>query len=240
MTLTVNNITTNFTTFPNINNGNYKQKKKISGITKFASAAGSTIGITAALMTISKKSGGKLSEYFKNFLNTIKKAEFNDKNVIFIASASTAGGFAGGALTDRKNIKAKAKEGLVQLIGNYIIPSLFVGAGINLNKKIIDANTNLKNSPKSLKLMYFLTGMASLATGVLFGNLVSEKLNTNIFNEKSVRPVNWKDWAEQFDNVCLVTSMATTGTTLAKTVSKAIPLAHFLPGYITGTKTENK
>ena len=54
MTLTVNNITTNFTTFPNINNGNYKQKKKISGITKFASAAGSTIGITAALMTISK------------------------------------------------------------------------------------------------------------------------------------------------------------------------------------------
>ncbi len=235
MTLTVNNLKPE--TFTNINTGQ-KRPKKVSTITKIASAAGSTIGITAALIQISKKADKNAAGHLRRIINTIKKAEFNEKNVIFISSASTAGGFAGGALTDKDNIKPKAKEGLVQLIGNYIIPSLFVGGGIHLNKKILDNMTNFKKSPKILKLLQFSAGIISLAAGVICGNLLSEKINTSIFGEKSQRPLNWKDWAEQIDNLCLVTSMSTTGSNLAKTVSKAIPVAHFLPGYLTGIKQE--
>ena len=235
MTLTVNNFMPK--TVANTNCGQ-KRRNKVSAVTKIASAAGSTIGITAALIQISKKADKNAAGHFRRIINTIKKAEFNDKNVIFISSASTAGGFAGGALTDTDNIKSKAKEGMVQLIGNYIIPSLFVGGGIHLNKKILDSRTNFKNSPKILKLIQFSAGITSLIAGVICGNLLSEKINTSIFGEKSQRPLNWKDWAEQIDNLCLVTSMSTTGSNLAKTVSKVIPVAHFMPGYLTGIKQE--
>ncbi len=235
MTLTVNNFMPK--TAANTNCGQ-KRRNKVSAVTKIASAAGSTIGITAALIQISKKADKNAAGHFRRIINTIKKAEFNDKNVIFISSASTAGGFAGGALTDTDNIKSKAKEGMVQLIGNYIIPSLFVGGGIHLNKKILDSRTNFKNSPKILKLIQFSAGIISLIAGVICGNLLSEKINTSIFGEKSQRPLNWKDWAEQIDNLCLVTSMSTTGSNLAKTVSKVIPVAHFMPGYLTGIKQE--
>lgn len=235
MTLTVNNFMPK--TVANTNCGQ-KRRNKVSAVTKIASASGSAIGITAALIQISKKADKNAAGHFRRIINTIKKAEFNDKNVIFISSASTAGGFAGGALTDTDNIKSKAKEGMVQLIGNYIIPSLFVGGGIHLNKKILDSRTNFKNSPKILKLIQFSAGIISLIAGVICGNLLSEKINTSIFGEKSQRPLNWKDWAEQIDNLCLVTSMSTTGSNLAKTVSKVIPVAHFMPGYLTGTKQE--
>ncbi len=235
MTLTVNNFMPK--TVANTNCGQ-KRRNKVSAVTKIASASGSAIGITAALIQISKKADKNAAGHFRRIINTIKKAEFNDKNVIFISSASTAGGFAGGALTDTDNIKSKAKEGMVQLIGNYIIPSLFVGGGIHLNKKILDSRTNFKNSPKILKLIQFSAGIISLIAGVICGNLLSEKINTSIFGEKSQRPLNWKDWAEQIDNLCLVTSMSTTGSNLAKTVSKVIPVAHFMPGYLTGIKQE--
>ena len=235
MTLTVNNFMPK--TVANTNCGQ-KRRNKVSAVTKIASAAGSAIGITAALIQISKKADKNAAGHFRRIINTIKKAEFNDKNVIFISSASTAGGFAGGTLTDTDNIKSKAKEGMVQLIGNYIIPSLFVGGGIHLNKKILDSRTNFKNSPKILKLIQFSAGIISLIAGVICGNLLSEKINTSIFGEKSQRPLNWKDWAEQIDNLCLVTSMSTTGSNLAKTVSKVIPVAHFMPGYLTGIKQE--
>ena len=43
-----------------------------------------------------------------------------------MASSSIAGGLTGGVLTDPQNTKAKTKEGIVQLIGNYVFPSLFV------------------------------------------------------------------------------------------------------------------
>ena len=237
MTLTVNNFMPK--TVANTNCGQ-KRRNKVSAVTKIASASGSAIGITAALIQISKKADKNAAGHFRRIINTIKKAEFNDKNVIFISSASTAGGFAGGALTDTDNIKSKAKEGMVQLIGNYIIPSLFVGGGIHLNKKILDSRTNFKNSPKILKLIQFSAGIISLIAGVICGNLLSEKINTSIFGEKSQRPLNWKDWAEQIDNLCLVTSMSTKGSNLAKTVSKVIPVAHFMPGYLTGIKQEEK
>lgn len=53
------------------------------------------------------------------------------------------------------------------------------------------------------------------------------------------RKLSWKDWAVQFDNVCLVTSVSNSGTKLAQMASRVIPAAHIIPGYLTGTKKEN-
>lgn len=208
---------------------NFKNNQDNKTATKVVSAAGSVIGLSIALASIvSKKHNAK-------FVDTFKKMEFNEKDVIKLASASIGSGFLGGLITDFQNREAKAKEGIVQLIGNYIIPSLFVSAGIKVNKAL-----NRKyNFPPITKLIQFAFGSASLVAGVFIGNKISRKINEKTFNGDAHRNLNWEDWALQFDNVCLITAMSTSGTNLAKFASRIIPLALFIPGYFVGTKADN-
>ena len=227
----INNINSNITfDRKNINNNN---KAKTS--TKIAALAGSTIGVTAAVAMISCSHGVKILSILKNpnaLLNILKNIELKEKDVIAIASSSIAGGLAGGLATDRKNAKAKLKEGVVQLIGNYVVPTIAVGGGIKLNKAL-----NKKyNVPPITRPIQFLFGMASLIVGVIAGNKISRTLNAGMFKEDDYRKLNWKDWAVQFDNVCLVTSISNTGTQLAKMASRFIPFAHIAPGYQVGVK----
>lgn len=230
MTLSVNKI----------NNTNLSQyNNKADTLTKTASVIGSTAGVAAALAVISRKHGVKIPGSFikkpKETLDVFKKLELKEADVIKIASSSILGGFALGSATDIKNIKAKAKEGIVQLTGNYIIPTLFVGGGIRLNKTL-----NKKyNFPPITKSIQFAFGFASLIAGVIAGNKVSRVINEEVFNENSYRKLTWKDWAVQFDNVCLVTSVSNSGTKLAKAASRIIPAAHIIPGYLTGTSKDN-
>lgn len=240
-------MTINVTNIYNINlsqNSSYKYKKnsnkqKANASTKIASAIGSTAGVAAALTCISRKNGIKIPSSFKKpkeVLNVLKKLELKEKDVIQIASSSILGGLLGGSATDSKNTKAKVKEGIVQLLGNYIIPTIFVGGGIKLNKAL-----NKKyNFPPITKTIQFAFGFGSLIAGVITGNKVSREINKNVFNEDSYRKLDWKDWAEQFDNVCLVTSVSNSGTKLAKMASRVIPAAHLVPGYLVGVKQENK
>ena len=131
-----------------------------------------------------------------------------------------------------KNAKAKVKEGIVQLIGNYIVPTIAVGGGIKLNKAL-----NKKyNFPPITRPIQFLFGMTSLIAGVVAGNKISREMNKQMFKEDHYRKLTWKDWAVQFDNVCLVTSISNAGTQLAKMASRFIPFAHLAPGYQVGVK----
>lgn len=233
MTISINKIN-------NTNLSQYKSKNnKTSTLTKTASVIGSTAGVAYALTLISRKHGIKIPSSFtkspKDVVDVFKKLELKEADVIKIASSSILGGFALGSITDMKNIKAKAKEGIVQLAGNYIIPTLFVGGGIKLNKAL-----NKKyNFPPITKPIQFAFGIASLIAGVLAGNKASKFINQEVFNETSHRKTTWKDWAVQFDNVCLVTSVSNSGTKLAKAASRVIPAAHIIPGYLTGTKQDN-
>lgn len=227
----VNNIKSDITF--SRNNVNNKDKAKTS--TKIAALAGSTIGVAAAVTMISRTHGVKIPSTLKNpngLVNILKNIELKEKDVIAIASSSIAGGLAGGMITDKKNAKAKVKEGVVQLVGNYIVPTIAVGAGIKLNKAL-----NKKyNFPPITRPIQFLFGFASLIVGVIAGNKVSRVMNAGMFKEDDYRKLTWKDWAVQFDNVCLVTSISNTGTLLAKMASRFIPVAHLAPGYQVGVK----
>lgn len=234
MTLTVNKI--NYTNFsPSFKSNPKRETERASLATKIAATTGSCIGVASALALVTRKNNlgaAAITKNSNNLLKTLKNLELGEKDVIEIASGAIAGGFLGGSITDPKNTKAKAKEGIVQLIGNYIIPTLFVGAGIKFNKAL-----NKRFSfPPITKVVQFAFGFASLIAGVFAGNRISREMNANIFKEDSYRALNWKDWGMQFDNVCLVTSVSHTGTNLAQVVSKAIPVAHIVPGYLTGTK----
>lgn len=202
--------------------------------TKTAATAGSLIGITGAAVCLARGRGLKVPSSFKSkeYVDIFKKIEFNEKDVIALASSSIAGGLAGGVLTDKKNAKSKAKEGIVQLVGNYIFPSLFVGAGMKLNKAMF----SIFKFPPVSGVFQFAFGTAGFILGVLFGNKTSQIINKELFKEDFYRKLNWKDWVVQGDNVCLVTSMSAPGTNIAKAVSRVIPFAHIIPGYCVGTK----
>lgn len=237
MTLTVNPVNNSFNNYRTSNfKRQNKDNQKVSVATKIAASTGSAIGVVSSVALIANKKGLSLKN-IKNIevlIDTFKKLEFNAKDVIAIASSSILGGFLGGAVTDKKNTKAKAKEGIIQLVGNYIVPSLSVGAGIKLNRCL-----NKKyNFPPVTKPIQFAFGFVSLIGGVLFGNSISKSINKKIFKEENYRNLTWKDWAVQFDNVCLVTSMSSQGTQLAKMASKVIPVAHLFPGYLVGVKKE--
>ena len=229
MTLRVDNINNNI----QINTKN--PNNKVSNATKVASLLGSTVGVTASICAITRKNPMNLVKTVakpKTVLKELQKLEFSGKDVIEIATGSITGGLLAGSAIDKDNTKAKAKEGLTQLVGNYIVPSAFVTGGIKLNKVL---NSKFKYPPKT-GLVKFAFGMVSLIAGVFAGNAISKKINKEVFKEDTYRPLKTSDWGMQADNVCLVTSMANEGTNLAKNVSKIIPIAHIIPGYIVGTK----
>lgn len=234
MTLSINKINTNQNI---IFLQNKTPTKDIKTSTKVASALGSMLGVSVACAYIAKGHGVKISSIYKQptaALKKFKNLEVTGKDVIEIATASISGGLTAGAITDPKNTKVKTKEGIIQLVGNYIIPTLFVNSGVKVNKVL-----NKKyNFPPITRPIQFVFGFGSLIAGVVAGNTLSQEINKQIFKENYYRKLNWKDWALQFDNVCLVTSISNAGTNVAKLASKLIPVAHIAPGYLTGIKKD--
>ncbi len=227
-------MTLSIQTDPKTNYYNFQRRNKLTN--QIAASVGTTAGVVASMALIAKGKGINTKGLLKNpkkAFNVLKNLELNGRDVITIASSSVAGGFLGGVATDSQNAKSKVKEGITQLIGNYIIPTAFVSGGIKLNKVL----NHKFNFPPITKIIKFCFGMASLAAGVVAGNKVSNKVNSVMFKEENKRKLNWKDWAEQVDNVCLVTSLSASGTNLAKAASKVIPFALLLPGYSVGVKT---
>ncbi len=195
---------------------------------KAASLTGSVAGLSVAISIIAAGRKHNMSAG-KSLAKTLYRLEFNARDVMLMASSSILGGFTAGTVTDPQNINAKIKEGVVQLVGNYIFPSVFVGVGMKA----------VKSFTKS-KLIRFVGGFASLGMGVIAGNKASKAINSFFSHKKEKRDLNWKDWAEQADNACLVTSLANPGTNIAKYASKFIPISHVIPGYCVGVKTEGE
>ncbi len=195
---------------------------------KATSFTGSVAGLSAAMTIIAAGRKHNMTAG-KSLAKNLYRLEFNARDVMLMATSSILGGFTAGAVTDPQNIKAKIKEGVVQLVGNYIFPSVFVGLGMAA-----------VNSFTKSKIIRFVGGFASLGTGVIAGNKASKTINSFFSHKQEKRDLNLIDWAEQADNACLVTSLANPGTNIAKYASKFIPISHILPGYCVGVKTESE
>lgn len=194
-----------------------KPEKKV----KIAAFVGTTIGVASAVALLSR---GK----------SIKNIEYKGKEVLTTATGSVIGGLLGGSLADdKKHLKAKYREAITQIVGNFIVPTIFVSGGIRAFK-LLEKN---KIVP-TLKPLRFAAGMGSLIAGVVCGNRMSNAISEKIFKKEHNRNVKAADWALQVDNTCLTLSLATSGTNIAKTASKVIPFAHLIPGYAIGTMQE--
>ena len=243
------------------------QKKEAPTGVKAGAAISSLTGMGLTLAAIVKKQGFSLNP------KTVKKfplkdwaifriankkqpdrklLEIEEKEIISLAAGSVAGGLIGGAIFDKKNMKAKGREALTQLIGNVLIPVGFVGGisrvykkyenriknvmpqiGLENNKYINFANKFIKNIPA-----IGLTAGA-LVAGIWTGSKVTNFINEKFFGQKKERKIKSTDFAPHVDDLCLaVTLMGSKNSPVASSITRVVPLFLSVPGYQVGKAQE--
>lgn len=251
----------------------YLEHSDLSNKQKVTVLASSALGMAIPLAFWSKKAGFSInpSKIFKTPIKDWalfkckplgKVLEYDDAaKIISIAAGSVAGGFAGGALVDKDNIKAKKREVLSQLLGDVIVPISCVWAGAKVFKhyektlqsfmpkitndiKIIGkkiaktskftklVNTISENIPNAVATI------GSLGVGIIAGNKVSNEINEKLYHKKVERGIKATDFAPHVDDLCMSISMVNSGSTFGTKLGRIIPLALLVPGYETGTARE--
>ena len=221
------------------------RKQKIGALT------GAVLGTCAALMVLAKfdKTKAYSINPLKMFKGKIKDSYlangvYRTNQIISMGIGSILGGIIGGSLTDdKKNLKPKLREGIVQII-NVSMPIAFVEgltvAGNYLASKIMPKWYSSKNILKQgvTRLPAAIGAMAGLVGGIKVGNIISNKINEKLFHKKDDRPVKLKDFSAHLDDVAVAATFISPENIVTKAVSRAIPVAIFVPGYESGTKKE--
>lgn len=240
----------------------YLEHSDLTPKQKITVLATSALGMALPLAFWSKKAGFSLNPAkilktpvkdwaLLKFKQTGKVLEYDDAaKIISIAAGSVAGGFAGGTLVDKDNIKAKKREVLSQLLGDVIVPITCVWAGAKVFKhyektlqklmpKIDKENTFAKIVNKiSENIPNAVATLGSLAVGIIAGNKVSNEINEKLYNKKVERGIKATDFAPHVDDLCLSISMVNSGSEFGTKLGRVIPLALLVPGYETGTARE--
>lgn len=250
----LNNNRTYFTGHNSEKELNAKQKAVILG--------SSVAGMTPVLAVLAKRKGFSLNpaKIIKTPLKDWaifkykpkgKAIEFEAPQIISVAAGSVAGGFIGGAIVDKQNIKAKKREVLSQLLGNVLVPVGCVASGAKLYNKYADkiegAMPQLKgqgNFTKGFniflqKIPNGLTTLSLLGVGIYLGNKVSNLINEKLYHKKVERDIKPSDFAPHVDDICMATSMMNEGSSFGSKLGRIIPLALIVPGYETGTAQDN-
>lgn len=211
------------------------------------------IGVIGSLMLLAKldKSKAYTINPLKMFKGNIKdsflaKTKYNTQKIVTIGSGSIIGGLVGGAIFGKKeDSKSRIREGIVQ-IANITAPIALVEAlslgGDKLSNKLMPNWCASKNFFKQAvtKLPPAVGAMAGLVTGMYIGNRLSNKINEKIFNVKDDRPMKWKDFSAHIDDIGVASTFVAPDNIITKAISRVIPLALFVPGYETGTKTQRQ
>lgn len=176
----------------------------------------------------------------KEFINSLKTIEYNEKHGVekligALAVGSVGGGLVGGALFDKKeNMGAKYREAVIQLVGNIAVPLACVAGGLKAFKhfepKILESLPGLKGKMKAVPKI--LASAVCLVAGILLGNKVGNSINKNVFQVEEQRKLKLSDMSPHIDDGCLALSLVASES--SKVVSRLIPLALMVPGFTTG------
>jgi hypothetical protein len=177
-----------------------------------------------------------------------KLIELEEKEILELASASVAGGLAGGILfDDKKYRKSKLRESVNQLLGNVLVPVACVGSVSRLYKahkeailsKVPQINGTGKVSSffnKAFKgIPFALATIVSLSTGIFAGNRVSNYLNEKVFHRKVDRKIKKTDFAPHVDDIGMAVSLMADKSIGASVIQRTVPAFLCVPGYETGT-----
>lgn len=234
---------------------------------KAGAAISSLLGMGTVLTYIVKKQGFPISpKILKNtplkdwaIFKIARKGEQNqklleleEKEIIGLAAGSVAGGLVGGTLIDPKNVKAKGREALTQIVGNVLIPVGFVGGVSRLYKKYeeqiknvmpqigLENNNFIKFTNKFIKNIPAIGLTAgALVAGIYTGSKVTNFINEKFFGQKHERKIKSTDFAPHVDDLCLaVTLMGAKDSPVASTITRTVPIFLSVPGYQVGKAQE--
>ena len=181
--------------------------------------------------------------------NPLKKdIELEGKEILELATASVAGGLAGGLMfDDKKYRKSKIRESVNQLLGNVMVPIACVWGISELYKKnkksIMDLVPQIKETGKYSKIFnqalraipFSVATLGALGVGIFAGNRVSNFLNEKVFHKKVDRGVKVSDFAPHVDDVGMAVSLMADKSKTASVIQRTVPLFLCVPGYETGT-----
>lgn len=166
-----------------------------------------------------------------------------EKLVGALAVGSIGGGLIGGAMFDeKKNMNAKYREAVIQLVGNVATPLACVWAGMRSFEKYegkilkgLPYFKKLPDSSKITKIPKIIASAASLTAGIFLGNKVGNIINKNAFRVDDNRKIKIADMSPHIDDLCLATSMVTSDLPF---VARIIPAALSVAGISTGIAKE--
>ena len=231
---------------------------------KRTAALSAFIGMSAALALIAKKQGFSLNPkaiketpikdwaIFKIDNKGRKPLQIEAKEILGLATGSVAGGFIGGAIADKENIKAKGREALTQMVGNVAIPVACVEGTARLYNKyesqIKSVMPQIKsNGKKSIELInkfsksipaIAMTGVA-LGAGIKIGSVFTNLVNEKLFGQTKKREIKASDFAPHVDDLCLaVTLMGSKDSPVVNSITRTVPLFLTVPGYQVGKAQE--
>ena len=177
-----------------------------------------------------------------------KLIELEEKEILELATASVAGGLAGGLLFDDKQYKkSKIRESVNQLLGNVAVPVACVGAVSRLYKKykpqilakvpqIKETGKFSKNFNKVLRgIPFSIATIVSLGGGIFAGNRVSNLLNEKVFHKKVDRKIKGTDFAPHVDDLGMAVSLMAEKSKGASFITRIVPAFLCVPGYEVGT-----
>ena len=256
-------------------NNNQQQKFEASELqtekrhVKAGAFLGAALGVATTTAIIAKKQGyslnpmkilsSKMKDWAIFNINKDKKVKYETGEILALGTSSVAGGFAGGAITDdKKNIKAKARESLNQLVGNILIPIGAIGgtglvysdmklkSGKSIQKIVTEAMPQLKNTNRPAKIINgvikaiptLAVTVAALGTGIVTGNKVSNFINEKIYKKEIDRDIKPTDFAPHLDDVCLAASIMAPKSTFWSAVARIVPAVLTVPGYEAGSAVE--
>lgn len=251
--ITASNINNNYS--KNLAFGN--SQENLTRKQKAVILASSAVGMAPVLAGLAKHKGFSLNPVkilktpikewaLLKYAPKEKAIQFEAPQIIAVATGSVAGGFAGGCLVDKQNIKAKKREVLNQLLGNVLVPVGCVASGAKIYEKYADkiegAMPQLKNPQKVGKFVNAVmrkvpnaaTTLGLLGIGIYAGNKVSNLINEKLYHKKVERNIRPSDFAPHVDDVCMATSMMNQDSLFGSKLGRIIPLALLVPGYETG------
>lgn len=178
--------------------------------------------------------------------------EFEEPQIIAVASGSVVGGFVGGTIVDKKNRQAKKREILNQILGNVLVPVTCVGSISRIFSKYSDKIVNMmpviKNETKPAKIFNRISRsipntaitVVSLGIGIVLGNKVSNFINEKLYHKKVERNIKATDFAPHVDDLCMALSLMNKDSDFGTKLGRIIPLMLLVPGYETGTAVDTK
>lgn len=235
-----------------VSNNFSAQNSKSEKMKKFGIGICSTLGVVASLAVLAKfdKSKSYTINPLKMFRGKLKDSyifstKYKTKEIVTIGAGSILGGLIGGTiLGDKKDLKSKVRESIVQ-IANITFPIAIVEAlssgGTALSEKLMPNWCKSENLVKQAvtKFPAAAGAITGLLTGMYIGNKVSNKLNEKIFKKKENRPIAYTDFSAHVDDIGVAATFVAPNNFITKTISRLIPPALIVAGYETGTRKES-